>query len=61
MLEEKDDVLLWSWNTSDGSLIEKLSYEAIFSGENCTSHKWWYISLWKWNLPLKKKYLVDLC
>ena len=60
-LNYQDDILYWSWNTSDGSLFATLDYEAITTSLCSLGNNWWYRILWKWNLPLKLKLFGWCC
>lgn len=59
-LHEREDNIIWTWNTSNGILSSKLAYESIISISHNILDNWWYIIVWKWNLPLKLKLLCWL-
>lgn len=55
----QDDILLWSWNTSDGSITTNLAYLATCSSIpkiGC----WWHDQVWKWNIPPRVRVFIWL-
>jgi len=54
-LNDKDDILVWTYNVANGMVTAKLAYDLIFSESPYHSEDWWARTLWKWKVPLKLK------
>ena len=54
-LQQKEDILLWSYNPSIGAVTSHLAYLHLLSRDDHGIGTWWAYQIWRWSLPLKIK------
>ena len=60
-LTMSNDKLVWSWNKAFGSVSVDLAYQCIVINSHIGDYKWWYKSIWKFNIPSKVICFMWLC
>lgn len=55
-LSNKEDSIVWSWNTYTRQVSARLVYEFISFTSLEHKDKWWHQKIWKWPLPQKLRF-----
>jgi hypothetical protein len=60
VLNNENDILLWSWDTKKGQVNAKQAYEVQMLEKETEETNCWYKELWTWQVPLKIKLFIWL-
>jgi len=60
-LSKKPDLLVWTWNNSDGMVKVKEAYHALIAQTMEDEVRWWHTIIWKVKAPVKIIMFMWLC